>query len=62
MFSIKKDKMLLTRLKNSSIVKYWHLDVTDEAMVERVFKEIVDEWSKIDVLVNNAGVSGVNFG
>jgi NAD(P)-dependent dehydrogenase (short-subunit alcohol dehydrogenase family) len=37
---------------------YWHLDVTDEAAVERVFGEVAEMFGKLDVLVNNAGISG----
>lgn len=39
---------------------YWHLDVTDESEIERVFGEIEREWGRIDVLVNNAGIAGAN--
>ncbi len=38
--------------------RYWHLDVSDEQEVERVFREVSNEFGKIDVLVNNAGISG----
>lgn len=40
--------------------KYWHLDVSKEADVRQVFSEICQQWKKIDVLVNNAGISGVD--
>ena len=40
--------------------RYWHLDVADGEAVEAVFDEIVDEFGGIDVLVNNAGISGAN--
>lgn len=40
--------------------KYWNLDVSNEAQIEEVFSEIADEFGRIDVLVNNAGISGVN--
>jgi NAD(P)-dependent dehydrogenase (short-subunit alcohol dehydrogenase family) len=39
---------------------YWHLDVSNESEVQRVFSEIQQKWGRIDVLVNNAGISGVN--
>lgn len=39
---------------------YWHLDVTDEAAVEKVFDAVADDLGQIDVLVNNAGISGVD--
>jgi len=39
---------------------YWHLDVSSEEEVEEVFTQIQKSFGKIDVLVNNAGISGVN--
>ena len=41
-------------------VEYWHLDVTDEAAVEQVFGEVADKLGGIDVVVNNAGISGAD--
>ena len=38
--------------------QYRQLDVTDEAAVTAAFREIEAEWGGIDLLVNNAGVSG----
>lgn len=43
---------------NGGRVRYWRLDVTDEAAVERVFGEVADEFGKLEVLVNNAGIAG----
>ncbi len=40
--------------------RFWHLDVTDEAQVESVFHSVAAELGKLDVLVNNAGISGAN--
>ena len=40
--------------------EYWHLDVSKEAEVKSVFAKIKQRFGKIDVLVNNAGISGVN--
>jgi len=40
--------------------RYWHLDVTDEAAVQQTFSEVCDAFGKLDVLVNNAGIAGVN--
>ena len=39
---------------------YWHLDVTDEGAVKGVLEEVYQHWGSIDVLVNNAGIAGVN--
>jgi len=40
--------------------EFWKLDVTHEADVQRVFADIKAKFGRIDVLVNNAGISGVN--
>jgi NAD(P)-dependent dehydrogenase (short-subunit alcohol dehydrogenase family) len=40
--------------------QYWHLDVSQEWVVEQVFTEVCQKWQRIDVLVNNAGIGGVN--
>ncbi|MFW5755782.1 MAG: SDR family NAD(P)-dependent oxidoreductase [Tangfeifania sp.] len=39
---------------------YLNLDVSNEKQVKEVFTEIKSKFGKIDVLVNNAGISGVN--
>lgn len=40
--------------------KFWHMDVSNEADVARVFAMIADEFGRIDALVNNAGFIGSN--
>lgn len=40
--------------------EFWTLDVSREADVARVFGAIVAHFGRLDVLVNNAGISGVN--
>jgi len=40
--------------------QFWSLDVSDEDAVERVFAEVADTFGGIDVLVNNAGITGAN--
>ncbi|MGE3249661.1 MAG: SDR family NAD(P)-dependent oxidoreductase [Hyphomonadaceae bacterium] len=40
--------------------RYWRCDVSKEADVSRVFGEVERTFGHIDVLVNNAGVSGAN--
>ena len=42
------------------IAKFWHLDVTDEKEVEKVYEEIVKEFGKLDATVNNAGITGAD--
>ena len=54
-------KAIAQSIKNSGgEAEYWHLDVSKESEVEQVFTEVCQQWKKIDVLVNNAGISGVN--
>lgn len=40
--------------------EYWQLDVSQESEVEGVVSAVCQKWGRIDVLVNNAGISGVN--
>jgi NAD(P)-dependent dehydrogenase (short-subunit alcohol dehydrogenase family) len=54
-----KDVAELIRTRGGK-ARCWHLDVGDEAAVKSVFKAIHDEFSRIDVLVNNAGIAGRN--
>jgi NAD(P)-dependent dehydrogenase (short-subunit alcohol dehydrogenase family) len=42
------------------VAAFWHLDVTREAEVKRVFREIHKRFGRVDVLVNNAGIVGAN--
>jgi NAD(P)-dependent dehydrogenase (short-subunit alcohol dehydrogenase family) len=42
------------------IAHYWHLNVADEAEVQTVMDEVAAKFGKISILVNNAGISGVN--
>lgn len=40
--------------------QYWHLDASDEDNVSKVFADVRSRFGQIDVLVNNAGIAGVN--
>lgn len=42
------------------VVRYWRCDVTSEAEVARVIDEVAAAFGRVDVLVNNAGVSGAS--
>jgi len=46
--------------KSGGVAKFWHLDVSDEKEVEKVYAEVAKEFGKLDSTVNNAGISGVN--
>ena len=40
--------------------KYWHVDTSDEDSVSSAFSNIAREFGSINILVNNAGIAGVN--
>jgi len=42
------------------LADYWHLDVSDEGQVGKVFADIRRRFGPITVLVNNAGIAGPN--
>ncbi len=46
--------------KKGGTAEYWHLDVTDEDAVGRVFGDVADRFGGVDVVVNNAGIAGVD--
>jgi NAD(P)-dependent dehydrogenase (short-subunit alcohol dehydrogenase family) len=57
----KEGQELAKQIQNSGgLAEFWHLDVSNEKEVEKVFSEIYKKFGKIDVLVNNAGISGVS--
>ena len=39
---------------------FWRLDVSDEASVSSVFDDVRATFGKVDILINNAGISGVD--
>ena len=52
---------LVGKIKNDGgATEFWHLDVSSEKEVEKVFADIHKKFGKIDVLVNNAGIAGVS--
>ncbi|TDT41433.1 NAD(P)-dependent dehydrogenase (short-subunit alcohol dehydrogenase family) [Halospina denitrificans] len=40
--------------------EYWHMDTANEARVEEVFADVARKFGTLNVLVNNAGIAGVN--
>ena len=40
--------------------KFWHLDVSDEREVKKVYDEVVEAFGQLDATVNNAGIAGVD--
>ena len=59
---LNKEGRELTQEINQSggVAKFWHLDVTDEKEVELVCGDVVRAFGKLDALVNNAGIGGVD--
>ncbi|MGH3054595.1 MAG: SDR family NAD(P)-dependent oxidoreductase, partial [Gaiellaceae bacterium] len=41
-------------------VEFWRLDVSEERQVERVMNEVVARFGGLDIVVNNAGISGAS--
>lgn len=46
--------------KNGGTAEYWHLDVSNENEVKKVFADVKAKFGRIDIMVNNAGISGVS--
>lgn len=57
----KEGKKLAEGIKASGgTAEYWHLDVSSEGEVRKVFEEVHKKLGKIDVVVSNAGIAGVD--
>jgi NAD(P)-dependent dehydrogenase (short-subunit alcohol dehydrogenase family) len=53
-------KKVASQIKNSGgVASYYHLDVTREAGVKVALSAIFEDFHQINILVNNAGISGV---
>lgn len=46
--------------QSGGVAKYWHLDVSKEKEVEKVYAEVAREFGKLDATINNAGIAGVD--
>jgi len=47
-------------IKKKGVAEFWHMDVTNEDEIYKVFLDVEAKFGQIDILVNNAGISGVN--
>jgi NAD(P)-dependent dehydrogenase (short-subunit alcohol dehydrogenase family) len=57
----KEGQEVVKEIKNNGgMALFWHLDVSNEKEVQKVFADIHNKFGKIDVLVNNAGIAGVS--
>ncbi len=57
----KEGQELVEEINNSGgVAKFWHLDVSNEKEVKKVYADVVKEFGKLDATVNNAGISGVD--
>ncbi|MEX2549627.1 MAG: glucose 1-dehydrogenase, partial [Nitriliruptoraceae bacterium] len=54
------DKVANEAVEAGGQAQAWELNTTDEEGIRRVFAEVSDAFGPIDVLVNNAGIRGVN--
>jgi len=55
----KEGQEVVDQIKSSGgAAKFWHLDVSSEKEIQKVFSDINKTFGKIDVLVNNAGIVG----
>lgn len=54
------EKVADTAVQAGGAARAWELDTTDEEAIRRVFAEVSDAFGPINVLVNNAGIRGVN--
>lgn len=47
-------------VEDGATAEYWHLDVTNEDEVRKVFDEVADKFGGLHVVVNNAGIAGAD--
>jgi NAD(P)-dependent dehydrogenase (short-subunit alcohol dehydrogenase family) len=53
---------LVTEIKASGgEAAYWNMNVSNERDVENTMKAVYNHWGPINILVNNAGIAGVNL-
>ena len=61
--NIDKMKAIINKLKNirNQYFQYYQIDIADETNVQNVFEKINSNNAKIDVLINNAGITSDNI-
>ena len=42
------------------VAKFWKVDVSDEDNIKRAIDDVASTFGKIDILINNAGISVVD--
>lgn len=47
-------------IANGGVAKFWKVDVSNEENVRQAVDEVVATFGKIDILINNAGITGVD--
>lgn len=52
--------LVTTIIRAGGTAAYWSLDTSSEDQVQSVFADVVAQFGAINVLVNNAGISGAN--
>jgi len=46
--------------RESAVARYWPCDVARESQVAEVFGSVVEQFGRLDIVVNNAGVAGAS--
>jgi 3-oxoacyl-[acyl-carrier protein] reductase len=60
--SAEKSNMLVEELtKTGGIVKAYKSDASDFSQSEKLIKDVIDDFNKIDILINNAGITKDNL-
>lgn len=47
-------------VNNGGVAKFWKVDVSDEDNIKRAIDDVASTFGKIDILINNAGITGVD--